>query len=56
MLTREEFLRRYPGCDYDAYVKIEDSTAAYYSQPPEVIDADLCALAAEYRELGYSFD
>lgn len=55
-LSREEYLRRYPNSDYEAYITTNAMIEAYYSRSSTEITRDLRATHDEYKALGFSTD
>lgn len=55
-LSREEYLRRYPGSSYEAYITTNAMIEAYYSRTSAEISKDLRATHDEYKALGFSTD
>lgn len=56
MLTKEEFLKRYPNKNYEMYVDSENMAKSYYSLPTETLNAHFQAIFEENKERGFSND
>lgn len=55
-LSREEYLRRYPGSSYEAYIATNEMIERYYSRSSAEISADLRAQHDEDKARGFSTD
>ena len=56
MLSKEEFLKRYPNSNYEIYADSEKKAKEYYSLPTETLNAHFQAIFVENKERGFSND
>jgi hypothetical protein len=54
VLSRLEYLRRYPSSNYERYLRTEAMLANYYAAPQEVISANLKAEYEYNKARGWS--